>query len=177
MNDSTITIPKNRKKQLLLFSGCMLFVIGSYYMMTIDTESQKYPLYYRKFIGIIGGLFFGSGAIAFLWDILKNEPGLVIDQKGILNNSNLNSGYFVSWEEIEDMSISTISRKQKCIIINVVNHEKIYDQVNWLKRLLLKGTARFYQSPVFITDSILNESLDEVLKKLRKQRNSFHRNN
>jgi hypothetical protein len=176
MNDSTISIPKNRKKQILFFLLSLLFVFGSVYVLKLDSSFLQLSLIYKKVIAVTGGVFFSMSAIVILLNILKTGPGLIVDENGITNNSNILSGYFVNWEDVKSMRIFMIRTRgsgQRYIGIKVKNNEKIYAQINLFKRTLLKLNARFQESPVYITESALNQSLEETLRILEEKHELF----
>ena len=169
MNENQTVIKKNIGKQVLLFLGCAAFVFGCFHMMKGTFKSSRYSPEFLMVIGIIGILFFGLGGIAMIFSFLKSSPALIINEKGITNHSQAGSAYLIEWDNIQLIKIITVSGK-KLIAIELIDDQKVFDQVNAPTRTLMKLNARFYNTPAFIASSMIEMKIEDILSLIRQKR-------
>src|SRR5262249_22591864 len=116
--------------------------------------------------GVAGALFFGVCLIFIAKKLGDNSPGLLISDKGILDNASGVSAGQILWSDIEDISVIEI-HSQKLIILKVKNPQEYIDkQASGFKRRLMTMNYKMYGTPLSITSNGLKISFDELLSTL-----------
>jgi hypothetical protein len=118
------------------------------------------------FIALLGFLL---GTLYFR-QILKNGPGLIIDNTGFHDySSGLAAGY-IPWDEVKALKIVMLPRpnKRRSVAVILKDPNAILDrQTNALKRKAMIVNLRNYGSPIQLSPSSLQCSFDELLKHLQ----------
>jgi len=106
-------------------------------------------------------------ALGCIRRILKNSPGLVIDNTGFTDySSGLAAGY-ISWTEVKGLKTITLYKKQLVSVI-LKNPDAFLDrQPNALKRKAMTVNFRNYGSPIQLSPNSLQCSFDELLNHLQ----------
>lgn len=91
----------SRKRLVLMLLGCLLFVVGSLWMVGAFGEppqgrGRRSGL---AWVGWLGIPFFGALALVAIAKLRDRKPRLVVDEEGILWSSW--SGETIPWREIE----------------------------------------------------------------------------
>ena len=106
-------------------------------------------------------------ALSCIRRIVRNSPGLVIDNNGFTDySSGLAAGY-ISWTEVKGLQTITRYKKQLVSVI-LKNPDAFLDrQPNALKRKAMTVNFRNYGSPIQLSPNSLQCSFDELLKLLQ----------
>lgn len=94
--------------------------------------------------------------------IFDNNPGLVIDNDGILNNSNMFSSIFIPFTDIKELQIVHVL-STKILILHVWNNKKYTETAKSLiaKKLMLANQYK-YGSPISITSGSLKINFEDL---------------
>ena len=149
-----ITISFNRIIVFLLFLGSVFFVYIGYGMILEDIS-------FYNFIGTIAIIFFGYGMIIIGIMLFDFSPGLIINSKGIFDNSSGIKAGMIFWNEITDITLSGTTR-QKFITIHVVNPDKYLNSSNMFKNIATRISNVIYGSPIHINSLPLDIGFDEL---------------
>lgn len=180
--DKQIEIPLSKVKMTLLFIGALGFVaIGLWFMISPpESHSNRRILLsnpiFLFFIGAISVLFFGVCALFICKKLFDKKPGLIINEKGITDNSSALSLGLVLWVDIE--GIKTVSaNNQKFIILTLNNPQDYLGKVrNSLKAKSLKVNYKWYGSPICISANSLQINHQELHKLLLDKMAEFKSN-
>jgi hypothetical protein len=167
-----IEIALSKSKIILLLLGALAFVtIGLWFV--IDPPIIK-NIYWGNptkiaIAGYASIIFFGLCAFYFIRKLPDKRPGLIIDDKGIIDNSSGLSAGQILWSDIDDITVIEIHR-QKLIMLHVKNPQDfISRQTSVLKRKGMEFNYKMYGTPLSITTNGLKTSFDSLLKLLTEQ--------
>jgi hypothetical protein len=174
-NKDIIIIKKHLLKQILLILICSIFVYISFLMINSHFQSRRMSPLMATIWGYLGLVFFGFGGVTILLNLISSKPALIIDSRGIINNSHFGGGYLIRWGNIKSVKIINIE-KQKMIKIGLRNEEEIYSQVNYFIRKMMKLNSKFSGTPTFIPGILIKMKLDDLLTLIQEQKknNSRH---
>ncbi|MEM9535090.1 MAG: STM3941 family protein, partial [Cyanobacteria bacterium P01_E01_bin.45] len=138
MSSNELIIPLSKTKVVFLIFGSMGFIALGAWFLTLDTEEI---LVSRKFIspelvygiGMVSIVFFGLCGMIGVKKFLDTKPGLILNSKGVTDNSSGVSAGFIPWSEIVGINESHI-HKQKFVSIMVKNPEKYLNSGNALQK-------------------------------------------
>jgi hypothetical protein len=156
-------------KLLLLAVGCILlgifFVIVQSHVPGILLPLPVIIIIAVALLAIVGFLV---GTLYFR-QILKNGPGLIIDDTGFTDySSGLAAGY-IPWTDVKGIkTISPPKYKRRSISIILKNPNAFLErQPNALKRKAMTVNFRNYGSPIQLSANSLECSFDELLHHLQ----------
>ena len=112
--------------------------------------------------GITAIIFFSFVGYYLLKKLFDKTPGLIISDKGIVDNSGALSAGFIPWSDIKGIK-ETIVAKQKFITVVVRNPQfYIHRQPTRLKRWLMKRNYQWFGSAIGISANGLKYNYDEL---------------
>ncbi len=155
-----IIIPLSKKKNVLLVLGSLLFVALGFFLLMIPEEEYG-PSLFSKVAAYSCIVLFGLCAIVGVMKLFDKKPGLVINDKGIFDNSSGVSVGLIPWSTIMFIRVSEIV-SSKFILIGVANAEKIMSEQNIFKKFMLKSTNKIYGTPVSLNPTALQVKLEEL---------------
>lgn len=169
-NSMEISLSKTKLTKLLIFS--VLFLTVGLWMIITNPQISN-PVFNNIIIKTLA--FYGStimglfGIYFFTKKLLDKNPGIIISDQGIYDNTSAFKFGLIPWSDISaiyDSSIQTsIAAKQYFVTIALQDPEKyINRENNFLKRKLLVANARSYGSPVHISTNGLMTNHTELLK-------------
>jgi len=156
-------------KLLLLAVGCIL--LGLFFVI-VQPHDPGNPLtlpvivvIFGAFIVIIGFLL---GTLYFR-QILKNGPGLIIDNTGFTDYTTALAAGYIPWTEVKGIKPITVGKyKTKFIAILLKDPNAFLErQPNALKRKAMTLNFRNYGSPIQLSSGSLKCSFDELLHHLQ----------
>ncbi|MDO5615679.1 MAG: STM3941 family protein, partial [Cruoricaptor ignavus] len=154
-----IEIPLSKKKLILTLMGSIVFVILGFWFLL---NPPKGNTTFAFIMGIFAVLFFGSTAIISLRKIFDRKVGLIINEKGIIDNSSGVSAGLIRWDEIQNIKTVQVTG-QKFLILMINNPEKYLNKVtNPLKRNLMNLNHKTYGSPIGISANSLQISFNKL---------------
>lgn len=163
--NNRIEIAISKKKVLFNLLLAMGFVLAGI-LFTANPEAFKSPVfsntYFIRFAGLIAFLFFGLCLVVIVRKFLDKQPGLTIDEEGILDNTSGVSIGLIKWEDIVGIKTVTVFN-QKFLMIEVRNPEAYIEKAkSRLSKKAMEKNLKMYGSPI----SIISNSLTYDFKKL-----------
>jgi hypothetical protein len=170
-----VEIPLSKTRITLVVGGALAFVgMGVLFMVTPETFVSplfRNPLTLR-IIGIVAALFFGFAGLYGIRKLFDQEIGLVLDERGITDNTNASSVGLIAWADITAIETEQVM-STRFLLIYTAQPEKYLDRVGGFKRKLLKGNMKMYGTPLSITSTTIRYDFD-ALEKLVKTRLQLH---
>jgi len=169
-NTTEIALYKNKLIKLLIFST--LYLIGGLWMVSKDpqTSNSFFNNPIVKAIAAYGSTIMGGiGIYFFSRKLFDNQPGFILSDKGITDNSSIFKFGLIPWSDIlevyEQSVQASITSKQYFLTIRLADPEKyISKETNGFKRYLLKINFKSYGSPVHISTNGLKAKHQDLLK-------------
>lgn len=118
-------------------------------------------------------LFFGLILIYSLKKFFDKDPGLVINEEGIFDNSSAIAAGQINWSEIEDIAITTVN-SQNFLTVMVNRPEKYMNTGSRVKDMANKANMKFYGSPINISANALNTGFQDLEDTLMGYMEKYH---
>jgi hypothetical protein len=163
----TIIYPSKGKTSALAI-GALAFVALCYWFLT-DAESignaQIIPLPSSvvSIIGLVGLVFFGVCAIYAIYRLFVPKPSLIINEKGITDDSSAISFGFLSWDEIEKIYISNVMN-QAFLSILPKNVDEQMKKFTGIKQSVFKQNLSLTGAPYGISTNSLPISTTKLME-------------
>lgn len=153
--EKEISIPLSKGKILLIVVGSLAFVIGGIFIFMLANDQNRYHPLLMQTVGVLGVVFFSWTGFMSLKKFFDTQPGLVINQKGITDNSSGVSVGFIPWKDITEIKSTQIALT-KFLIIQLNNPEDYLDRcIRPIQKRLLKANYKKYGTPVSISVNTL----------------------
>jgi hypothetical protein len=170
MKPGRIEITLSKWRTIMGVTWCIIFVIGSCFIISIAHEQDRYSPFFVKAVGFLGMVFFGIFGLVSILKLFDSRPALVIDEKGIFNNTTAGAAYQINWEHITGIRVGqTGAASAKYILLDIDNPEDFLRQRSGLNKIFMKGTYKMDGTPVFIAASRLPCGFDELLEVLNER--------
>ncbi|AUC15769.1 hypothetical protein BTO06_11685 [Tenacibaculum sp. SZ-18] len=166
-----IKIPLSKTKIILLMIGALAFVIVGAWGIIEPEEfaSIRYPKNIVLLSGIVGVLFFGLCFIFISKIVFSRKTGLIINDDGIIDNSNATSVGLIEWKDITGIK-SWKTGSTKVIVILTSEPEKYIERSkNIISKKAMKANNRIYGSPISIISNSLKINFSELEKLILEQ--------
>lgn len=162
MEEKKIKFSK-RKLIFLLLTGIGFVIISLLFMLYPERFISFIFFNERviKNIGYIGLPFFGLVSILLTKKLFDNKPGLIINKKGIIDNSNSSSIGLIKWSDITKISQKEVV-STKFLLVEIRNPQEYIEKANQIKKLLLKQNLNTYGTPITLTSVGLKCSFEEL---------------
>ena len=148
-------IPLSKVKIFLIVFGSLLFVVGGIFIFMLANGQSRYHPLLLQIVGIIGIVFFSWTGFMSIKKLFDSQPGLVIDHKGITDNSSGVSMGLIPWEDIASVE-TTKMIGTKFLIIQLHDPQKYLDQAKSpIQKRLLKANHKKYGTPISISVNTL----------------------
>lgn len=179
-----VVIPLSKMKMMMLFIGAVLFVVLGLILIIYEPESINHSNRYawimkpfpRFLAGFVCVVFFGLAAITMLFRLFNKKPGLIINEKGINDNSSALALGFIPWKDIREVKIVTVNQNKFILIIVRNPIDYLNKTTQWLKFRGLKLNFRYYETPICISANSLQIKFDELYTLLVDNANQFKNN-
>ena len=173
MNDEII-IPQSKKKIILLILGSLAFVVlGFCLYFEIIPHNERFNPTFIKITGIVAILFFGLTFIIGISRMIKPKPALIINSKGIVDNSTATSVGFIKWNDITGFQQVKIA-SNNFLVVHVKNPNSYIDNSkNMLTKQSLKYNHNNFNSPIAIGAAVISLKLQEIEKLLMEASDKF----
>lgn len=161
----TIEIPASKKKLILLLLLAIIFVGCSCLMLFSDHESRNFILrlpYVKNGVAITGIIFFGSLIFFIFKKLISKNAGLIISDKGIIDNISAANVGLIPWEDIVDIRTTNVMRQEFLTVVVRNPDEYIARQSNILLRKTMQLNYKNYGSPIQISANGLESSLSGI---------------
>ncbi|OJJ21089.1 hypothetical protein BKI52_10990 [marine bacterium AO1-C] len=155
MKETKIELNKGNLLTLSVLAIVMALVAIFFIILTLQERDKTIYFIINLGLGSIGVLFFGGGALFLLQKYQDKEPGLIINEKGIFDNSSFISLGFIAWADMDTITELTV-KGQHFIRVKMKNPKKYTQKTKApLKRMFLVLNSRFYGSPIQISANSL----------------------
>lgn len=162
--EQRIEIPLSKSKLVLMFMGALVFVaIGFWFALAPpDIDNSFWGPTKIAIAGYASIIFFGLCGVVIVRKLFDNKPGLIIDSKGLIDNSSGLSAGYILWTDVENISVVEI-QKQRLLMLEVKNpQDYINRQGNLLKRKSMEFNDKIFGTPLSITANGLKISFQEL---------------
>ncbi|WP_445383001.1 STM3941 family protein [Robiginitalea sp. IMCC43444] len=170
--EEKIEIQLSKTKILLLLSGAIAFVVlGT--LLAMNPEPFRSPLFRNpetiRIAGIVAVGFFGLCLIFIAKKLFDQKAGLIIDQKGITDNSNSTSVGLIEWDDISDIGTIQVA-STKILMLETDKPDKYINRAkNGISKRALKANHKMYGSPLSIVSNSLKIKYDDLEKLIREE--------
>lgn len=171
VENNDIVIPLSKTKIALLILGAVLFVLSGVVLWSIAEVQTRFSPVIVKFISSISIIFFGGCGIYGIVKLFDGQPGLIINNEGILDNSSAVSSGIIKWNDIKSIEIENI-KGTKFLLIFVHNPNVYLNEANLFRRLWMKLNEKFYGTPFSISSNSLNCNFEFLQSKIQQFRKS-----
>ena len=171
-----LKIPLNKSRFGVIFLLSMAFVLVALWMIIdnvmawlTDDKVTSAPLSGALFILAV----FTVTAI-FAWFRIKNTHyGLILNAEGVTDLSSITSLGLIPWQDIEAVSIVTVSQHQ-LMKVKLRNPSHYVDHRRYWIRMLRQMNIRNHGSPCLISSSALNITFDELQSSFNSYLEHYH---
>jgi hypothetical protein len=173
----TIEIPLSKLKTILLFLGCLAFVItGVCFVMSpekfVSSIARSSTMIFIG--GCLGIAVFGFFGVTIFKKLFDKAPGLIISVDGITDNSGGLPAGFIPWSDIVAVKVM-VFKNQRLLNLVVKNpHEYIQRQKGALKRMLMKKNLEIYGAAIGISANSLKINFEELKEIIEKRLSDFN---
>lgn len=169
---SKIEIPLSKRKNILMLLGATLFTILGYMFVMqpeIFISIRHRNEYLMQVIGVLATAFFGFAAMYGVVKLFDKKAGLIIDNKGIIDNTNATSIGLILWEDI--ISIEKVTKaSQRFLIIHTVNPERYIQKAKGqIGKIAMRANYKLYKSPISIIAHSLKIDFDDLEMILQRE--------
>ena len=171
MEEKEFIIYQNKKGNIVYSLLSFILAIIAILSLFVHFDINIILEIIMKIILSFGVFFFGYAGIYLIRRMKNNKEMLIINNKGITDNSSAISIGFIPWEEIEDAYIGS-SVGNEFIELKIKNEEKYLKNLPFFKKLLINANKKMGYEIVCITLNTTNYSVREVLIKINEYRNN-----
>lgn len=163
----TIEIYK-KKRPVFLITVFLLAIGGATCWLLLAVLFPRLPGFFNLKVTAITVIVAVIGfAMVTTWkQTLSKKPGLIIDEKGLTDNSNMLSPGFIPWGDIVSINAAEGDLK-KTLIAVVVKNPQIYLNKKPSMRASLEYQHRLFGSPIVINPTILDCDGQELISLLK----------
>lgn len=172
---NTIEIKSSKTKLVLLVSGSLIFIILGVFLAINPHKFASFifrSVTLIRMVGIVAILFFGLCLIILIKSLLAKKFNLIINDKGIIDNSSYVSVGVIFWSDINSIKRVDIM-STKFLLINVKDPNKYLNKESGIKRKILERTFKTYGTPISISSNTLSYNFDELEKVIYESYNEY----
>lgn len=152
-----IALSKSKLTKLLLF--CILFLGAGLWMLIAQPQTSNVVFnspVVRNGAGILGVVMGLFGIYFFSKKLLDRQPGLIIDEDGLTDNTSAFTFGHIPWADVSEVCERVVqasaASKQRFVTIRLKDPAPyILREPNAMKRKLLQLNAKNYGSPVHVS--------------------------
>src|SRR5690606_545535 len=136
-----IEIPLSKTKNILIILGALSFVtLGVLFVITPETFISPLIKSHQVIIiaGILSVLLFGTAGVYAMKKLFDKQVGLIIDEDGIIDNTNASSVGLIKWADITDIKTGQIA-STKFLLIYSSASDFYLEKAKGFKRKILEG--------------------------------------
>ena len=161
-------IDSSKIKILIVISMFLLFTGLGLWVITIGASQVKAILHLKNstsayLLGWFFFLFFGYCGVIWVKKLLNNQPGLVLNNLGITENSTATPAGFIPWKDIAGFNVCSLEG-QRILAVALINSESYIQVGNSINRFSNKTKYKKFGSPVLIISKSLKIDFDSLLK-------------
>jgi hypothetical protein len=168
MEQGTQEIASSKTKIAVIGASALMFIVMGVWLLRLPPDYMRHwgPLghpYVVKAAGAGGVLFFGCVGLFALVKIFDSAPGLVLDQRGLLDRSSAVPVGFVPWRDVAGIEQFDLV-DQRFVVIMLKNPEKYVAKSHPALRWIARINTRMCGSPVMLTPNALEVDFDQLYK-------------
>lgn len=156
--DNELRIPASRLKLVGTLAGALAFVGLGVLMMITESRHGLFA----KLIGLVCVGFFGAVAVSVLKHLLTLGSAVIINAKGIVDNSSGVSVGFIAWDEIAEIREYTV-QNQTFLGIELKDVNKVLARQPKWKRRVIRANLKLGAAPVNIPQSVLGVTVSDLV--------------
>lgn len=167
-----LVIKLNRKKIAFNLLGSLVLTIISI-LFVLNPEKYTSFIFFRKdvilYTGIIGLIFFGVASIYIGYRLFRKQAGIIVNDKGIYDNTSMSSVGLIKWEDITDIEIYKVptglllKNSISMVLVKVKEPDKYITSFSSFKKNILILNYKNYGTPITINTNVLAYSSTELL--------------
>ena len=170
--ENRIEIQLSKTKLIWLFIGSMAFVLVGFFFL-IEPNRFVSPIFTSDNVifvtGMVGIAFFGLCAIYVFIKLFDKKAGLIIDEKGITDNTNGTSIGLIEWDDISGVDVVKIG-STKILLLQTSNPEKfIAKATNRFSKKTMQVNHKLYGTPISIISGSLEIKFNDMEKLVRSE--------
>ena len=173
-NPDRVEIPLSKVKIAVIMFGGILFVAAGFCLFWMAERQQEFLPMHMKIAGASLIVFFGTCVLYMIAKMYDDKPGLIIDSKGITDNSSGIAAGLITWESINQIEEKYI-KGQRFIAIKVENPKRYIERQSGLKRILMNMNYKMYETPIYISPNSLKIEYDELWSLLKVKMEEYTR--
>jgi hypothetical protein len=177
-NMQRISIPLNKLRMLFLLFCGGFFVAGGYSMFRSTSSAFSNGIFsnllFVQGVGIASMVFFGAAFFVMLRKLLDPEPGLILYDQGLIDNSSAFPAGFVPWADVAGFKVRGI-QKQQMVDVLLKDPYKYISTFKPLRRAMLRLSLRAKGSAISIPCGYLSKELGEPVALLNKYWSAYGR--
>lgn len=162
-----IVIRSSRLKLFALLLGSAAFVAAGFWFVLYPPLTLTVGPYVLSAVGVASILFFGLTGGILLKRFFSHGIAVVLDRKGILDNSSGIPAGRITWEEIAEVAPVETSGA-RFLGIDVRDREKLYARV--LHPQALRRNADLFRYPVQIPEITLDRRVEDLARVIEQYR-------
>jgi hypothetical protein len=149
------------RQQLRLLGICLLFVVGSGWLVWDDPRGGN------AFFGYIGLVFAIPALVVLTLRALRRQPVLVLDQQGFVDQSTAVAAGRVGWHEVAHVQITAVSG-QRFLSVTPVNPEAVLARRGAVSRGAGQASANMGFGVINIPENVLPFGLEHLIDQMRR---------
>lgn len=156
----TIEIHVSKRKMIFSLIGCVAFV-GAGVLFIYSPESFARSTVFRTgsmimVVGVISILFFGLCGYFITKKLFSKSAGLIIDDRGVMDQSSGISGHFIPWSDISGIGKAKVFRQSFVTLIMKNPQDYIDAEKRPAVKKALQMNLRTAGSPFCISANVLD---------------------
>lgn len=160
--EKRIAIPLSRGKLLMVLLGAIAFVIGCVFLWVLPNPANRSLLLLCRIGAVAGALFSTACGVYAAIKMFDSKPGLIIDSKGLIDNSSGLAVGRIPWRDIVDVRVLK-AEFGTYLVIDVRNPKSYAGRGNAFKRLINAGNMKMVGSPIAFDASTLRITFDKLV--------------
>jgi hypothetical protein len=153
-----IEIPLSKSNIKMMFFGCIAFVGGGIWFVVNPPKTDNIIFGNQIVLFIVGLaaiLFFGFIGFSLFKKLFDDNPGIIISDEGIYNNSGGFSAVFIPWANVKEIKETSVKNQ---LLINVMlkNPDQYIDSQ---KNIIIRRAIKLYNKKFGIIVSISSNGL------------------
>lgn len=168
--ETKIEIPISKAKIVILLIFAILFVLfGALFVISPDLFSGKLTQPLLRIVGVVAVAFFGLCLVFIVKKLFDPNAGMIIDDRGIWDNSSGSSVGLIEWADITGIVTSQVSATRLLMIMTDQPDKYINKAKNRVSEKALIMNHKMFGTPISITSSALQISFDDLERLIMKE--------
>jgi hypothetical protein len=174
MENDLVSIPLSKSKIVFSLLASLAFVAGGIWIFgPMAGDSDRLDPLAAKTIGILSIMFFGATGITAARKLFDNQPGLIINEEGVFDNSSGVSAGMIPWNDITGFEKFQVM-STKLLLIRVRNPDAYVSRVtNRFKARIMAANSASYGTPISISPHSLDIRFEQLLALLESKRKQY----